>query len=454
MRSLPLFLAASLMSIGLVGQTPAKGAKAAKPAPKPAPKAAPAPKAGPLTVGDAAPALKVGRWVKGGPVASLQKGKVYVVEFWATWCGPCRETIPHLTKMAKAHAGKATFIGVNVWERGAGPALEKRVDDFVKEMGDKMDYAVARDSDNVMAKTWMEAAQQRGIPAAFIVDAKGLIAFIGHPGEDDFEKILDEVIAGKYDLKAAKAKAEKEAAEQAALEAKALATEAAWEKASPAINEAVKAKDWSKVLTLADAAQAEAPGLADHLKRPRFLALAATDPAKAQALIDEALKTPSVQSYMESAILMSENGLDKKWSEQALTLIDKAVALEPRIAPNVGPYRFNAVLHHDMAKAKTIWDAAKTPAEKVKLAPIVVAQDGVDKAWLESVTATLEETQKGGEPNPRAAMALAEAYYKLGRNKEAVTTFQSFLDFAKNAGAPAQFLKEGEETLKKYQGGK
>lgn len=165
-------------------------------------------------VGDAAPALNIGKWAKGTPVKSFEKGKVYVVEFWATWCGPCRTTIPHLTELAKKMKGKATVIGVSVWEEEAPKNTNyyKTVEAFVKEMGAKMDYNVAIDGPGgAMAKTWMEAAKQDGIPAAFVVDQQGKIAWIGHP-MDGLDKVVEQVVAGKFDAKAAAAeKAKKDA---------------------------------------------------------------------------------------------------------------------------------------------------------------------------------------------------------------------------------------------------
>jgi thiol-disulfide isomerase/thioredoxin len=166
-----------------------------------------------LKIGDKAPALAVGKWIKGNPIKAFVPGEVYVVEFWATWCGPCKTSIPHLTELQKKYAGKVKFTGVSVWEEQE-PANEdyfKKVEDFVTEWGDKMAYNVAVDGKaGTMSKTWMEAAGQGGIPAAFIVNQEGKIAWIGHP-MGDLDKVLQQVVDGKFDTAAAAALAEKEA---------------------------------------------------------------------------------------------------------------------------------------------------------------------------------------------------------------------------------------------------
>ena len=148
-----------------------------------------------LNIGDAAPNIKVAKWVKGGPIASLETNKVYVVEFWATWCGPCRQSIPHLTEMAHTFKDKATFVGVDVMEQNEAAVVK-----FVGAMAEKMDYNVAIDTEETfMANEWMRAADQHGIPTAFIVDQTGRIAWIGHPMAG-LDKALAAVVDGKWNL--------------------------------------------------------------------------------------------------------------------------------------------------------------------------------------------------------------------------------------------------------------
>lgn len=157
-----------------------------------------------LSIGDPAPALTVSKWVQGEPVEKLEKDTAYVVEFWATWCGPCVVSIPHLNELHEKFADRGlVVIGQDCWERDTD-----KVPAFLEKMGDKMTYRVALDDTSTvergaMAQNWMQAAGQNGIPTAFVVDKAGRIAWIGHPMELN-DEILSAVLAGTYDIEEAK----------------------------------------------------------------------------------------------------------------------------------------------------------------------------------------------------------------------------------------------------------
>jgi len=154
-----------------------------------------------LKVGDPAPALKIEKWLKGGPVERFEKGKVYVLEFWATWCGPCIASMPHLSALQKEHQGKAVIIGVDVAEeKDYTDETLKKVEKFVKDQPDRMGYTVAYDGKSrAMEKAYMEAAGQNGLPTTFLIDKAGTIAWIGHPMWLDMP--LEAVVADKWDSK-------------------------------------------------------------------------------------------------------------------------------------------------------------------------------------------------------------------------------------------------------------
>lgn len=152
-----------------------------------------------LMIGDTAPALKVDKWVKGDPV-KLSPGKIHVVEFWATWCGPCRVAIPHLTKIQKEYADKGVrIIGVSV-DRGGERGTRDQVEGFVEQMGDEMDYAVALDTlERETMQAYLDAFLINGIPCSFLIDKEQKIVWVGHSPEE-LKKRLDELLAGKLDV--------------------------------------------------------------------------------------------------------------------------------------------------------------------------------------------------------------------------------------------------------------
>ena len=146
-------------------------------------------------LGDDAKPLSIAKWVKGKKV-DLAKGKgkkVYVVEFWATWCGPCLTTIPHLTKLQEKYKDKGVVV------IGVSDEKTNVVKQFVEKMGDNMNYVVAVDDEDQTSDSYMSAFGQTAIPHAFIVDKEGRIAWHGHP-MNKLDQTLDKILEGKFDI--------------------------------------------------------------------------------------------------------------------------------------------------------------------------------------------------------------------------------------------------------------
>lgn len=155
-------------------------------------------------IGDKAPKVKVGKWLTSAPPALPgDKGadkNVYIVEFWATWCGPCRRSIPHLAELHRKH-GKDGVVILSVSNED-GPTIEKFL---TKGSGGKptdMPYHVGSDDDMATNKGWMENIP--GIPHAFIVDKGNNVVWTGNPLSPDMDDALSQVLAGKFDVQTAK----------------------------------------------------------------------------------------------------------------------------------------------------------------------------------------------------------------------------------------------------------
>ncbi|MBI5772694.1 MAG: TlpA family protein disulfide reductase [Verrucomicrobia bacterium] len=144
-------------------------------------------------LGDPAAPLAIKEWVQGKAVDVKDGKNIYVVEFWATWCPPCRTSIPHLTELQKKFKDKGVvFVGISDEDAAT-------VKPFVTKMGKEMDYIVACDDDRKSNTGYMQAYGQGGIPTAFIVGKEGKVLWFGHPMAE-LEETLAKIVAGKYDL--------------------------------------------------------------------------------------------------------------------------------------------------------------------------------------------------------------------------------------------------------------
>ncbi len=129
-------------------------------------------------------------WINSRPLKiSRLKGKVVVLEFWATWCVPCKLSIPHIIKLYKTYKDKKiVFISLTDEKKSA-------VNKWLKENPKlAMPFAIACGSKN------LADYGGRGIPHAVVIDKQGIIRFSGHPVRyrKDLEAALKKYEARPY----------------------------------------------------------------------------------------------------------------------------------------------------------------------------------------------------------------------------------------------------------------
>jgi thiol-disulfide isomerase/thioredoxin len=147
-----------------------------------------------LKVGDKAPPIKVTKWLQGAEVKEFAEGKTYVMEFWATWCGPCLVMMPHMGELQNEYKSKGvTFIGFTAKDPNNS---QEKVQELVEKRGPKLGYTFAYADDRETYDAWMKAAGQGGIPCCFVIAKTGTIAYIGHPMYLD--EVLPKVVAGTW----------------------------------------------------------------------------------------------------------------------------------------------------------------------------------------------------------------------------------------------------------------
>lgn len=259
-----------------------------------------------LRLGDPAPELKYSKWIKGTPVKNLNDGNMYVVEFWATWCGPCIGAMPHLSELAEKYKNKVTFIGADIWEKtGDQPystSLPKVVR-FVEGNTKNMRYNVIADTDDQYNfNNWVKAAGIKGIPSTFLI-YKGKIVWIGHPLKLD--EVIDPILDGSFDFKKFKESYEKSFLEQSNAEME-------QRKKFKALIDARESKNFKRVVAVVDSMSAVSPELKERLLSSKFNALLNYDQPAALALAEEIVRKNPDAGPDFGLSISSQDGLSKE----------------------------------------------------------------------------------------------------------------------------------------------
>ena len=106
----------------------------------------------------------------------LLKGQVVVVNFWATWCEPCRDEMPAMNRLHQKLGGRGLkIIAVNLGES------RPRIQQFLRTA--PVDFQILRDDDSAVSKAW----RVRVLPASFLIDRNGMLRYqlVGEAKWDD-----------------------------------------------------------------------------------------------------------------------------------------------------------------------------------------------------------------------------------------------------------------------------
>lgn len=264
-----------------------------------------------LSIGDVAPPIAIAKWIKGNEVKSLDDGIVRVVEFWATWCGPCLQSMPHLSELQAEYGERVQFVGITDEDEETATAFLKRTAHDEKTWNDLIGYTLAIDDKGNTAVSYLDASGQPGIPSAFIVGRDGHIEWIGHPAVID--EPLAAVVNGSWDRVA-----ERERYEQAELAARIR------QQMMQRLSDAFTRQDWDAALGVIAEMEKKVPG---DLRTKQMKMMILQTAGRHDELFE--LQTVTVEEIWDDAVGLNEiawgiAASDGKKTDEALQLAMKA----------------------------------------------------------------------------------------------------------------------------------
>lgn len=114
------------------------------------------------------------------------KGKIIVLDFWATWCGPCRSSFPNMQKLVNDYKNhNVEFLFIDTWEGNQEEKVKNKVTEFLKDKN----YTF-----NVLYDFTSEVSKQykiKGIPAKIVIDKEGNI-ISANSSEENIKELIEE----------------------------------------------------------------------------------------------------------------------------------------------------------------------------------------------------------------------------------------------------------------------
>lgn len=348
-------------------------------------------------IGDPVPPLQ-GDWLKGSTRAGFEKGKIYVLDFWATWCGACMISMPKFSEIARAQKDKADFIAVNIWENK--DVSREKLKEFIRVQKSSMDSAVIADvqdgdpkkREGPISREWLRSANINSIPTVMIVDREGRLAWIGRV--EGLTEAIDAIHNGDWNLVSARAEYEQQATASRARLTK---------------------------------------SLDDNQKLSDTLELSKSDPAAALKVLDELIaKAPYRHFYMDQyriAILMR---LDEEQGVEAARTFMKKQSNSPETLETMSGW----ISSIDGLKAGG-------PAYTLAL------------RWSEASLNKKSYREPGSrDPRVQTLMTHAAALWRNGRSEEAAAEQEKAVAIMKTEpGFSPGWVTDSEERVKLYRDG-